>query len=340
VLGAAVCQDASVPRDGPGEPEGAAPEEAGAARASPPASDETDEAPPWRAPITSAGLAAHLAWLPPDRAPGRPGHRAARDGLIERLEDWGLSPRVSSVPWPGQPDLAAANVEVRWPGSGQQPRLLVLGAHYDTVPGTPGADDNGSGVTVLLELARRLAAAEPEHELRLVWLDGEEAGLIGSGAYVAGLEADERARLVGFVGLETMGFTDRAAGSQRLPPRIRTVFDPGDRGDFLLVVGNVASAPLAGAVTSALRRMEGPAFRVESFSAVPGAGWVLPDTRRSDHARFWDAGLPAVMLTDTADFRNPHYHAGTDVPATLDLAFLAAAARGLELFVRLTAGAA
>ena len=90
---------------------------------------------------------------------------------------------------------------------------------------------------------------------------------------------------------------------------------------------------LATLVTDALRMQEDAGFRVESFSLLPAGGWLVPDSRRSDHARFWDAGMPAVLITDTANGRSPHYHRRTDTVETLDLPFLEAAVRGLELAV-------
>jgi Zn-dependent M28 family amino/carboxypeptidase len=206
------------------------------------------------------------------------------------------------------------------------------------VAATPGADDNGSGMLGLLELARRLSPRTLPIELRLIWFDAEEPGLIGSGAYVKRMQGAERLRLMGVINLETMAYTDRTAGSQRLPPGADLLFDPGTRGDFLLVVGTLGSAPLAKVVGDALADEQGPAFRVEVFSALPAAGWLFPDTRRSDHAHFWDAGHPAVMLTDTANLRNPHYHRATDRVETLDLPFLAAGVRGVERAVLRLAG--
>ncbi len=282
-------------------------------------------------PITAERLRALLETLPGDRAPGRPGHAAARAWLLERLDGLGLRPELAEVAWAGAAEHSLQNVELTLPAADDGAPILVLGAHYDSVAGTPGADDNGSGVVALLELARRLSGPPPGPlEVRCVWFDAEEPGLIGSGAFVAALDADARRRFLGAVVLETMAYVDRRPGSQAVPPGLRAIFDPGDTGDFLLVVGNVASAPLAQRLHAALAEAPRAVLRAEVFSLLPGAGWVLPDARRSDHARFWDAGLPAVMLTDTADFRSPHYHRASDRVETLDLDFLAEATAGVE----------
>ena len=280
--------------------------------------------------IDVESLSRLYARLPGDRSLEAPGHAAARTFLLDVLAGFGLKARVLPVKWEGAPATDLANVEVRLGREAPDAPLLLVCAHYDSVEGTPGADDNGSGVVVLLELARRLAGKPFPNELRLVWFDAEESGLIGSGRYVETLSAEERKRLIGAIVLETIGYTDRRPGSQSLPPGAKALFDPGDRGDFLFIVGNLQSALLGRAVFDGLQPEHSPRFRSELFALLPGAGWLFPDSRRSDHARFWDVELPAVMLTDTANLRSPHYHKPTDTVATIDLPFLAAAARGLE----------
>ncbi len=297
------------------------------------------EAPPQPTGTSAELLATLLAELPRERALGTPGHRATREWLLQRLRDWGLQPVVRPVAWKAWRKAELANLEVRL-GPQDSPASFVVCAHYDAVRGSPGADDNGSGVVTLMALARSLASHPLSAEVRLLFLDAEEVGLVGSVSYLKGLSEQQRTRIAGVINLEAVGYAARHAGSQRMPPGVRAFFDPGDRGDFLLVVGNVASSDLARSVGAALQRQAGlgDAMRVEVFSWVPGAGFLLPDTRRSDHAPFWDAGIPALMLTDTANFRNPHYHRPTDVPETLDLPFLLAVARGVELAVLELAG--
>ncbi|MGQ0551998.1 MAG: M28 family peptidase [Planctomycetota bacterium] len=316
----------------------------GTAESVPPLAEAESSAPsprsatPSEAPIDAARLRELMAALPAPRSPGSVGHAAAREFLLARLNDLGWAAESQPFVWEGAPDVALANVVARRPAFTPDAPLLLLGTHYDTVPGTPGADDNGSGTVVLLELARRLRTAQVSAEIRLLWFDAEETGLLGSGAYVRTLPPEEARRVIGLVQLEMLGFVDRTSGSQRLPPGVQSFFDPGDRGDFLLVLGNLLSSALALTVSEALEAEHGEHFRSEVFAWIPGEGWVLPDSRRSDHAMFWDAGLPAVLITDTADLRNPHYHRGSDRADTLDFEFMAAGARGLERAARRLAG--
>jgi hypothetical protein len=286
------------------------------------------------APVTEDSLRAWLAAVPPHRAIGTEAHARTRAWLLESLRSFGLDPRERPFEWAGFPRGGLANVEVVLPGRTPDAPWLALSAHYDSVLQSPGADDNGSGVAALLELARRLSAGGFRRELRLLFFDAEEPGLIGSGAWLMQREDADLRRCAGLINLETMGYTDRRPGTQVMPAGSEIIFQPGDRGDFLLCLGNFESRALAEAVGEALELQAGESFRVETFGLLPGAGWVLPDTRRSDHAHFWDRGLPAVLLTDTANLRSRHYHTGSDRLETLDLPFLAAATRGVETAAR------
>jgi Zn-dependent M28 family amino/carboxypeptidase len=196
-------------------------------------------------------------------------------------------------------------------------RPLLVGAHYDTVIGSPGADDNASGLVVLLEVAERLNHAPLS---RPVWLAAfclEEQGLLGSAAFVARLKANRRL-LGGAVILECVGYARDEEGSQRTPPGVPIAVP--HKGNFLGIIGNEASGSLLKAVENNIRQ-SAPSLQTLTL-AVPGRGEALPDVRRSDHAAFWDRGFPAVMLTDTANFRNPHYHQPTDRLDTLNVEFL------------------
>ena len=197
------------------------------------------------------------------------------------------------------------------------PGPLLIGAHYDTVEGSPGADDNASALAVLLEAADRLkhlAVSRP------VWLAAfclEEQGLLGSRAFISGLKQSGQP-LDGAIVLECVGYASLDAGSQRTPPGVPIPVPTV--GNFLGIVGNEASRDLVAAVQRNGRRVAPNTPTVAL--AVPGRGENLPDVRRSDHAAFWDEGYHAVMLTDTANFRNPHYHQPTDTLDTLNLEFL------------------
>jgi aminopeptidase YwaD len=201
---------------------------------------------------------------------------------------------------------------------------LILAAHYDTVAGSPGADDNASGLAVMLETARILkdrllrpgsgqASLRP---VRCIAFCLEEEDLMGSRAYAAHLH-DTNQTIHGAIVLECVGYARTEPGSQATPPglpiKVPTV------GDFLAIVGNEASVHLVAALQGSAKQM--PSLKTIPL-VVPGRGEALPDTRRSDHAAFWDHGFQAVMLTDTANFRNPHYHRPTDRIETLDFAFM------------------
>lgn len=219
-----------------------------------------------------------------------------------------------------------ANLVARPPGSANASAYYVVGAHYDTVPGTPGADDNASAVAVMLELARR--SAESALPLRFVAFTLEEApaymtGLQGSRVFVR-MCAERGERVLGAAVLEMVGYT---APEQHYPMVLHWAGYP-KTGDFIGIVGNWRSRRFGRSLLRGFRA--NPRLPVESLF-VPLNGWVLPATRLSDHASFWDHGWPAVMITDTAFFRNPHYHRPGDTMRTLDIGFMAELVRSLEL---------
>ena len=204
-----------------------------------------------------------------------------------------------------------------WPGQGEELPPLLIGAHYDTVSGSPGADDNASGLVVLLEVASRLRARPLARPVWLVAFCLEEQDRLGSQAFASRLKA-ERRELAGAIILECVGFARSEAGTQQAPPNVPIAVPT--QGDFLAIVGNEASRSL---VLQLEQEAQRHAAQLKPLSlVVPGRGEAMPHTRRSDHASFWDAGYPAVMLTDTANFRNPHYHRETDTVDTLNLEFL------------------
>jgi aminopeptidase YwaD len=194
---------------------------------------------------------------------------------------------------------------------------LIVAAHFDTVAESPGADDNASGLAVLLEVARLIQTQALARPVRLIAFNLEEENLLGSLAYVSDLRRKGE-EIFGAVVLECVGYARSEPDSQQRPARMPV--DVPSVGDFLAVVGNEASQGLVAAVTSSGSRAV-PPLKVLPL-VVPGRGEQLPDTRRSDHAAFWDHDHPAVMLTDTANFRNPHYHRPTDTIETLNLTFL------------------
>jgi Zn-dependent M28 family amino/carboxypeptidase len=206
--------------------------------------------------------------------------------------------------------------------------LLVVGAHYDSVTGSPGADDNASGVVALLALAdhvhdERKTMDKWTCRLQLAAYDLEEYGILGSWVHARELRAAGQA-LRGMIALEMLAYTAHRPGSQRLPPHLAGLYP--DTGDFIGLCGNEASRDFIQRIETGMRSILG--LPVESL-LVPGNGEAIAEVRLSDHSSFWDAGYPALMITDTSFFRNPHYHQATDTVETLDFGFLQKVTRGL-----------
>ncbi|MFH7027407.1 MAG: M28 family peptidase [Heteroscytonema crispum UTEX LB 1556] len=214
-------------------------------------------------------------------------------------------------------------------GSSEKANLppILIGAHYDAVPGTPGADDNATGVAVLLELARMFAAEPARYPLRLVAFDMEEYGLLGSADYAAKLK-QEKQPLRLMISLEMLGYRDSTPGSQRYPAPLERFYP--DRGDYIALIGNWRTLGDLISISRSIRKVGVPS----QWLPVPNRGLIVRDTRRSDHAPFWDAGYPAIMVTDTANMRNPHYHKPSDTIATLDLDFMTGVCEGLASGIR------
>ena len=264
-----------------------------------------------------ARLLAHLEEVArerdPDSAPA--GHAHVADYIRRTLARHG-TPRMHLFPHRGR---THENIILDLPGRDEE-GLVLVGAHYDGVAGSPGADDNGSALAVLLELARAFAQQPARRPLQLVAFDLEEQDLVGSRAYAGALHRrGEQLSLM--LSLEMLGYRDSRPGSQRYPPGLRHFYP--ERGDFIGLIGNLRSVAPMRRLVRAMRA----AVPCE-WLPVPFRGRVLPDTRRSDHAPFWDLGYPAIMVTDTANLRNPHYHAAGDRIDTLDLDFLTAVCSG------------
>jgi Zn-dependent M28 family amino/carboxypeptidase len=199
---------------------------------------------------------------------------------------------------------------------------IVIGAHFDTVPGSPGADDNGSGIAVLLELAKIFRENPPQnYPIHLAAFDLEEYGFLGSRAYAKSLKKQQQSVRLMF-SLEMLGYCDPSPGSQRYPTGLK-YFYPAT-GDFIALVGNLETIPDLRKLSQTIRQTV-PC----EWLPVPLGGYPVPDTRRSDHVPFWDEGYNAIMVTDTADMRNPYYHSAKDTLETLDLDFLTQVCQGL-----------
>lgn len=231
--------------------------------------------------------------------------------------------------------LDGLNLVAELPGEGRDAIAIV--AHHDTVNGSPGADDNGSGVVALLELARLLAGRRFRHTVVLAAPDFEEIGLIGSAELVPWLMA--RYSLRGVIVFDAIGYADPAPGTQAVPPgldwiypgQLRRLRSRGNAGDAVLGIYRGSSTWLmrewARCLAATLGRDR--ILLLRDPLDLPLVGRLaarLPAARnfsRSDHVPFWRAGIPAIFATDSGNFRNPNYHRPSDLPATLDYETLA-----------------
>jgi len=218
-----------------------------------------------------------------------------------------------------------ANLEITLTGSQRADEILLIGAHYDTVMGSPGANDNGSGVACLLELARLFVNTQPARSLRFVAFVNEESPFFfterqGSMQYAdAARRRGDDIRLM--VALETLGYYRDTPGSQAYPPLFRFFYP--DRANFVAFVSNLRSRHAMRKLVQAFRdSCDFPAEQVATFSFVPGVAW-------SDHLSFWRHDYRAVMVTDTAFYRYPYYHAAEDTAEKLDYDRLAEVTHGL-----------
>ncbi|MBI3450052.1 MAG: M28 family peptidase [Acidobacteria bacterium] len=212
--------------------------------------------------------------------------------------------------------------------------LFVVGAHLDTVRGTPGADDNASGAAALLALAE-WAGSRPSprsHTLRFAAFNLEEWGMAGSLEHAEALRRAGRP-VEGMISLEMIGYVDSAPGAQRFPPGMG--FGRRRTGDFISVVGNGASR----ALTAGLARSLGAAGLPVEAASLPASLAMLVGASLSDHSSFWRQGYRAAMVGDTTFYRNPHYHLPTDTLETLSLPFIESVTQGVAGFLELLEGA-
>ncbi len=213
---------------------------------------------------------------------------------------------------------------------GSSPKKIIIGAHFDSKPTTPGADDNASGVAVMLEVASRLRDVKLKHTLEFVGFNLEEYKTLGSLAYAKDLKKS-KADVLGMISLEMVGFANDIKGSQKLLPGLKYLYP--NTGNFIAFVSNLKSMPFLSHFQKGFKQVIGlPAHSL----IVPFSGWLVPAVRHSDHAPFWDAGFPALMVTDTSYFRNPNYHLPSDTLESLNLPFMEKVAAGVEATLRLS----
>lgn len=224
---------------------------------------------------------------------------------------------------------AVKNLEVELRGSGLPDEIIVIGAHYDSVFNCAGADDNASGIAAMLELARLMRRSNPKRTVRFVAFTHEERpngkkGTMGSQVYARRSRARNE-NIVAMLALETMGYYSDAPGSQAYPPPFNFIYPSA--GNFIGFIGDMDSRKLVHRCIASFRSHTAfPSEGVASWRWVPGVG-------SSDHEPFWLAGYQALMVTDTAPFRNPHYHTTGDVPETLDFPRFARVVAGISRVV-------
>jgi Zn-dependent M28 family amino/carboxypeptidase len=230
--------------------------------------------------------------------------------------------------------VESANLEITIRGRERPSSIVLAGAHYDTVPGSPGADDNASGVAALIELARLLRDVRTKQTIRLVAFVNEEPpffsfGNMGSQVYARAARARGDDIRIMF-SLEMLGSYSDERGSQTYPPLLQHFYP--DSGNFIAFVSNLRSrSALRAAVRAFKARADFPLERLASPSFVPGVSW-------SDHLSFWREGYRAVMVTDTAFYRYPHYHRATDTPEKLGYEPMAQVVAGLGQMLTVLAG--
>ena len=246
------------------------------------------------------------------RVPGTPAHERAMMYIARQLDAFDftcilpLQGRVRGTPW---------NV-LTLPEPRKERPVFVLGAHYDTVEGSPGADDNASGVAALLEVARLIGPRLKDSNvaLQIAAYDLEEKGLLGSLEHCRRLKTTGRTVLA-MMSLEMLGYKDSTPGSQKVPGGILA---PAT-GDFLAVIANQESKDLLKCVP------DHPGKILKA--TLPKGSQSEQLAHLSDHGAFWQHGHRALLVTDTAFLRNPHYHQPSDTPGSLDYDFLTESTR-------------
>jgi Peptidase family M28 len=246
----------------------------------------------------------------------------AADYIDREFAAHGLSPQSQEYVAAG---VRVRNLEAERRGSGDG--ILLIGAHYDSVAGCPGANDNGTGVAALLELSRLLTQHDAKRTIRFVAFVNEEPPFFMSDAMGSVVYARRcRARgenIAGMFSLETIGYYSDEPGSQQYPGSALFHMLHPDTGNFIGFVANIASRTLMRTAGREFRRTtQFPSEGAAAPAEIPGVGW-------SDHWSFWQQGYAAVMLTDTAPYRYPHYHQPTDTPDKINYAALARVVVGL-----------
>ncbi len=270
--------------------------------------------------VEQAAYTDDLKFIADIRTPGSSHWQAVQDLCADRLTELGYQVQLQEYG-------SGINVLGLRPGTVSPDEYVLVGAHYDHIPDCHGADDNATGVAATLEIARVLAKTSFERSTVIACWDEEEDGLVGSKAFIAALGGKQ---IVINFNFDMIGKRSDEPNSQSTPPGFQLVFADAYaeiqakefRGDFIAIITSDAANDHALAFAAATDRLALP----RALLALPAGGETseaFADLRRSDHASFWDAGLPAIFITDTGEFRNDHYHCmgGPDEIADLDLGF-------------------
>ncbi len=252
-----------------------------------------------------------------------PALRKASLHLQEQFKSFGYTPAIQTYQASG---IDCDNIEVEVRGSKSPQRIVVVGAHYDTVQGTGGANDNSSGVAGVLALSRMLKDSSPAATIRFVAFVNEEpphfqTPRMGSMVYAKACK-DRGDQIIGMLSLETIGYYSDQPNSQRYPSPFDKVYP--STGNFIAFVANPDSRLLMHASIDSFRKhCQFPSEGGAVPDMAPGIGW-------SDHWSFWQHGYEALMITDTATFRYPHYHQRADTPEKLDYGKMAKVIEGMR----------
>jgi hypothetical protein len=289
-------------------------------------------------PAVEARLRDHLKALTVDigeRSVLKPGNlKKTADYIRDFYQAVGIDVRLAPYDYQG---IKVANVVAEIQLSPSPTRRILIGAHYDSVAGTVGADDNASAVAVQLEIARQVMELKGKKALDLavvfVSFALEEPPVYGTpymGSRVYAKQAASRGeRIDAMICLEMVGYACPEPGCQSYPFPLMFFGYPKE-GNFIGIVGNFESRGLSRSIRDSFRK--NPELPVIQLT-VPFNGWIMPAVRLSDHASFWDAGFKAVMITDSAFYRNPHYHLPSDRLETLDYRFMAELVESLVIFL-------
>ncbi len=252
---------------------------------------------------------------------------AAKDFLTAELSQAGYSVKTQDYKINGK---TYSNLEVEIPGSQRADEILVIGAHYDSAFTSPGANDNGTGAAAVLSLAREFAGTKPLRTLRFVEFTNEEPPFfwtenMGSSVYAKAAKARGE-KIVGMFSLETIGYFSNQPNSQKYPSPLNLLYP--NTGNFIGFVGDISSRELLrNTVRSFRSQTQFPSEGAALPNALPGVGW-------SDHWSFWQQGYQALMITDTATFRYPHYHTFDDTIDKIDFEKAARVVAGVSRVIR------